>query len=189
MYITKIPNRTSPPAYLIRESCRENGKVKSRTLANITHWPMVKIQRLQRVLKNEPLVAPNEAFEIERSLPHGHGAAVLGIASQLGLKRIINTKPRPERDLVLMMIVARLIEPGSKLATARGIASETASTSLGETLGIHHATEDGLYAAMDWLLTRQPSIEKTLAKRHLSNGTLVLYGVTSSYYEGRPQCC
>lgn len=184
MYVAKIPNRTSPPAYLIRESYRENGKVKSRTLANITHWPMAKIQRLQRVLKNEPLVAPNEAFEIERSLPHGHVAAILGMTGKLGLKRIINAKPRAERDLVLMMIVARLIEPGSKLATARGIAPETASTSLGETLGIPHATEDDLYAAMDWLLTRQPSIEKALAKRHLSNGTLVLYDVTSSYYEG-----
>ena len=131
-------------------------------------------------------VKPDEAFKIVRSLPHGHVAAILGMTGKLGLKRIINAKHRAERNLVLAMIVARLIEPGSKLATARGIGSETASTSLGETLGVGDATEDDLYAAMDWLLTRQSSIEKALAKRHLSNGTLVLYDVTSSYYEGHP---
>jgi transposase len=185
MYVAKIPNRTSPPAYLLRESYREGGKVKSRTLANITDWPVVQIQRLRCVLKGEPLVSPNEAFEIERSLPHGHVAAVLGIAIRLGLKRILWAKPCVERDRVLAMIMARLIEPGSKLATARGIDSETASTSLGETLGVDGVTEDDLYAAMDWLLARQSAIEKALAKRHLSDGTLVLYDVTSSYYEGR----
>jgi transposase len=185
MYIATIPNRTSPPAYLLRESYREGDKVKSRTLANITHWPMAKIELLRRVLKDEALVSPDEAFEIERSLPHGHVAAVVGMAGRLGLKRLLGVTPCVERDRALAMILARLIEPGSKLATARGFDPATATTSLGETLGVAGADADDLYAAMDWLLARQPAIEKTLAKRHLSEGTLVLYDVTSSYYEGR----
>jgi hypothetical protein len=185
MYIATVPNRSSPPAILLRESYREKGKVKTRTLANITHWPTEKIGALRRVLKGETLVSPGQAFEIRRSLPHGHVAAVLGTTRRLGLGKIVASKPCVERGLVWAMLVARIIDPRSKLATARGLGSETAFTSLGEVLGVSSATEDDLYAAMDWLLARQPAIEERLAKRHLSEGTLVLYDVTSSYYEGR----
>jgi len=185
MYVAKIPNRSSPPAFLLRESYRQDGKVKSRTLANITHWPSQQIEALRRVLKGETLVSPEEAFEIRRSLPHGHVAAVLGTLRRLDLDRIVASKRSVERSLALAMIVARIIDPRSKLATARGLGSETAFTSLGEMLEVSSATEDDLYAAMDWLLARQPAIEKRLAKRHLSEGTLILYDVTSSYYEGR----
>jgi len=184
MYIATVPNRSSPPAILLRESYRQGGKVRTRTLANITHWPGQQIEALGRVLKGETLVPPEDAFEIQRSLPHGHVAAVLGTVRRLGLDRLIAPKPGVERSLVWAMIVARIIDPRSKLATARGLGEETAFTSLGEVLGVSSATEDDLYAAMDWLLERQPAIEKRLARRHLSEGTLVLYDVTSSYYEG-----
>lgn len=185
MYVATIPNRSSPPAILLRESHREEGQVKTYTLANITHWPDEKIETLRRVLKGETLVSPTEAFEIERSLPHGQVAAVLGTLRRLGVDRIVATKGSLERRLVLAMIAARIFDPRSKLATARGLGSETACTSLGEMLDVGSATENDLYTAMDWLLEKQPAIEKALAKRHLSEGTLVLYDVTSSYYEGR----
>lgn len=192
MYIATIPNRSSPPAILLRESHREGKKVKSRTLANLTHWPAEKIEGLRRVLADEP-VAPvpggspsgSGEFEIQRSLPHGHVAAVLGTLRRLGLERIVAAKGGPERDLVVAMIAARVIDPRSKLATARGLGCETAFTSLGEALEVSAATEDDLYAAMDWLLPRQAAIEKSLAARHLAEHTLVLYDVTSTYYEGR----
>jgi len=185
MYVAKIPNRSSPPAFLLRESYRHKGKVKSRTLANITHWPPEQIDTLRRVLKGETLVPVGDSFEILRSLPHGHVAAVLGTLRRLRLESILASKTGRLRDLVVAMIVARVLDPRSKLATARSLNEETAFSSLGEVLGVSSASEDDLYAAMDWLLERQSAIERALAKRHLSEGTLVLYDLTSTYYEGR----
>jgi Transposase DDE domain len=184
MYIATIPNRSSPPAILLRESYRQGGKVKSRTLANLTHWPRAQLAALRRVLRGEVLVAPEEAFEIVRSLPHGHVAAVLGTVRRLGVDHLIAAKTSGYRALVLAMIVARILDPQSKLATARGLGLDTASTSLGHTLGVEAADADALYTAMDWLLRRQPRIEVALATRHLSEGTLALYDLTSTYFEG-----
>ncbi len=191
MYVATIPNRSSPPAILLRESYRAAGKVKSRTLANLTGWPAARIAALRRVLADEPLrllpeaVGGAGAFEIQRSLPHGHVAAVLGTLRRLGLEPLLAAKRSPQRDAVVALIVARVIDPRSKLATARGLGPETAFSSLGETLGLTAATEDDLYAAMDWLLPRQPALEQALAARHLGAHTLVLYDVTSVYFEGR----
>jgi len=185
MYVAKIPNRSSPPAFLLRESYRQDGKVRSRTLANITDWPPEKIDMLRRVLKDETLVPAAGGFEILRSLPHGHVAAVLGTLRRLKMEPLLASKKGPLRDLAVAMIAARVIDPRSKLATARGLGSETAFSSLGEVLGVSSASEDDLYAAMDRLLERQPRIERELARRHLSEGTLVLYDLTSTYYEGR----
>ena len=185
MYIATIPNRSSPPAVLLRESEREGKQVKSRTLANLSHWPKEKIESLRRVLRGETVVSPQDAFEIERSLPHGHVAAAFGTLRRLRLEVLIERRASRERSLVVAMVVARLISPGSKLATSRGIAEETASSTLGEVLEVVSASEDELYGAMDWLLERQKRIEESLAKRHLSSGMLVLYDVTSTYFEGR----
>jgi transposase len=192
MYVATIPNRSSPPAILLRESYRAGGKVKSRTLTNLTHWPPAKIAALRRVLANEAGAAEaragpdgSGAFEIQRSLPHGHAAAVLGTLRRLGLEPILAAKRSAARDAVVALIVARVIDPRSKLATARGLGAETAFTSLGEALGLSGATADELYAAMDWLLPRQTAIEQALAGRHLAEQTLVLYDVTSAYFEGR----
>src|SRR4029453_11082128 len=185
MYVATIPNRSSPPAILLRESYRQDGQVKTRTLANLTHWPPTQLDTLRRVLRGDPLIAPDDALEIVRSLPHGHVAAVLGTVRRLGVDRLIAAKKSWHRELVLAMLVARLLTPQSTLATARGLGSETASTSLGATLGIEAADADALYAAMDWLLPRQPRIEAALAARHLAVGTLVLCDLTSTYFEGR----
>ena len=185
MYIATIPNRTSPPAILLREGYREDGRVKTRTLANITHWPAEKIEALRQFLRGKHMIPAESAFEIQRSLPHGHVAAVLGTLRRIGLERIISSRRTRERDLVVAMIVARSIDPRSKLATARGFGEETAFSSLGETLDVESADADELYGAMDWLLARQPAIERALADRHLSDGAMVLYDVTSTYFEGR----
>jgi hypothetical protein len=184
MYIATIPNRSSPPAILLRESYRQGGKVKSRTRANLTHWPPAQLAALRRVLRGDPLVAPEDAFEIVRSLPHGHVAAVLGTVRRLGLDALIATKKSWHRELVLAMIVARILAPQSKLATARGLGPDTASTSLGATLHVEAADADALDSAMDWLGLRQPRIEAALAARHLAEGTLVLCDLTSTYFEG-----
>ncbi len=184
MYVDIVPNRNSPPAVLLREGWRENGKVKKRTIANLSSWPMEKVETLRRFLKNEPLVGRDDAFDIVRSLPHGHVAAVLGTLKKLGLDRLIDPKPSPERDQVLAMIVARILEPASKLATARGLAEATAVSTLGEVLDAE-MDEDALYGAMDWLLERQERIERSLAKRRLEEGCLVLYDLTSVWMEGR----
>lgn len=184
MYIATIPNRSSPPAILLRESYRQDGQVKTRTLANLTHWPPAQLDALRRVLRGAPLVAPEDAFEIVRSLPHGHVVAVLGTVRRLGLDTIIAAKKRWHRELVLAMIVARILAPQSKLATARGLGPDTAATSLGVTLHVEAADADALYSAMDWLLLRQPRIEAALAARHLTEGTLVLCDLTSTYFEG-----
>jgi hypothetical protein len=186
MYVTRVPNRGSPPAVLLRESYREGGKVKTRTLANLSRWPEHKVDKLQQALKGLP-AAPDlaAAFEITRSLPHGHVAAVLGTARRLGIEELIDPAPSHRRDLVLAMLVAQVIAPGSKLAFARGLRTETATSSLGQLLGVGGCDEDDLYAAMDWVLARKDTIESSLAARHLANGTLVLYDVSSAAFEGR----
>jgi transposase len=181
MYVETVPNRNSRPAVLLREGWREGNKICKRTLANLSDWSEERIEALRRVLKNEPLLSPQQAFAIERSLPHGHVQAVLTAIRRIGLDSLIAAKRVRERDLVLAMIVERLIHPCSKLATTR----LWHSTTLAEELGVADATEDDLYEAMDWLLERQGRIEQKLAARHLSNGSQVLYDVTSSYYEGR----
>ena len=185
MYITSIPNRGSPPCILLRESYRQGGKTRNRTLANLTGWPAHVVEGLGTLLKGGQVVDAGGGFEIVRSLPHGHVAAVLGTLRQLGLDKIICSRPSRQRDLVVALLVARVIDPGSKLAAARGLCEQTASTSLGEVLGLSDADEEELYAAMDWLLPRQGRIEDALARRHLRDGTLVLYDVTSSYFEGK----
>lgn len=181
MYIEKVPNRNSPPAVLLREGWRVGKKVRKRTIANLTSWPAEKVEALRRLLKGERLICPGEAFAIERSLPHGHVAALLAMARKIGLDRLIAAKPCRERDMVLAMIVERLIRPASKLATSR----LWHSTTLAQELAVEGADEDDLYAAMDWLLERQGRIEQKLARRHLKDGAPVFYDVTSSYYEGR----
>jgi transposase len=180
MYVEVVPNRSSRPAILLREGWREGKKVCKRTLANLSDWPAQKVAALRRVLKDEPLVAPEEAFAIERSWPHGHVEAALETIRRIGLDKLIGTKRTRERDLVLAMIVERLIAPCSKLATTR----MWHSTTLAQLLEVEEADEDELYAAMDWLLERQSRIEKRLAARHLDEGHQVLYDVSSSYYEG-----
>ena len=187
MYVAKVPNRGSPPAVLLRESYREAGKVKNRTLANLSAWPEAKVDALSRVLKGQPPPAAglDRAFEITRSLPHGHVAAVLGTARQLGLDELIDPAPSRHRDLVTAMAVAQVIAPDSKLAIARGLRDATAASSLGEVLGVGCCDEDDLYEAMDWLAARQQTIEDALAARHLAGGTLVLYDVSSAAFEGR----
>jgi len=185
MYITKVPNRDSPPAVLLRESYREGGKVKNRTLANLSSWPEAKVEALSRALKGLPPAGLKGMVEVSRSLPHGHVAAVLGTIRELGLEQLIGPAPSRQRDLVTAMAVAQVIAPDSKLAIARGLRAETAATSLGEVLGVGGCDEDDLYEAMDWLAGRQQRIEDGLAARHLAAGTLVLYDVSSAAFEGR----
>jgi hypothetical protein len=171
-------------AHLLRRTFRENGKVKHETLANLSHLPAEAIDAVRRSLRGEHLAAVDECFEIVRSLPHGHVAATLGVLRNLGLDKLLGSRRCRERDLVTAMIVARIVEPSSKLATGRAVHRDTAHSTLGELLGVEDAEPDDLYAAMDWLLPRQGRIEAALAQRHL-RGTLVLYDVTSTYFEGR----
>jgi transposase len=186
MYVARIPNRGSPPAILLRESYREGGKVRNRTLANLSHWPEPKVDKLARALKGLPAAGDlTEAFEITRSLPHGHVAAVLGTARTLEVEELIDPARSRHRDLVTAMLVATVIAPDSKLATARGLRTDTATSSLGQLLGVAACDEDDLYAAMDWVLARKDTIENSLAARHLTEGTLVLYDVSSAAFEGR----
>jgi len=181
MYVERVPNRHSPPAILLREAWREHGRVRKRTITNLTGWPAARIEALRRVLRDEPLVRADEVFTIETSLPHGHVEALLGLIRRLGVDTLLAAKRSRARDLVLAMIVERLIHPCSKLATTR----LWSTTTLGESLGVADADVDELYAALDWLLARQPAIEQRLARRHLAEGGVVLYDVSSSYYEGR----
>jgi transposase len=188
MYIESVPNRNSPPAILLRESYRENGKVRKRTLCNLSDWPVAHIEGLRGVLKGGTVIAPDrDAFTITRSLPHGHVAIALGTARNIGLDGILGPVGNRCRDLVLAMLIARIVDPGSKLAAARALSPETATSSLGTIIGLGEVDEDELYSALDWLGERQPAVEAALAKRHLQNGTLVLYDVSSSYMEG--SCC
>ena len=188
MYIESVPNRNSPPAVLLRETYRQNGKICKRTLCNLSHWPTAHVEGLRGVLRGGTVIpAGHDAFTVTRSLPHGHVAAALGTARKIGLDRILGPDGNRCRDLVLALLVGRILEPTSKLAAARALSPATAASSLGEVLGLGAVDDDELYAALDWLLERQPAIETMLAKRHLTNGTLVLYDVSSSYMEG--SCC
>ena len=188
MYVTEIPNRNSPPAILLRESYRENGKVRTRTFANISHLRPAQIDALRTSLSgavSAPRVSLPDSFLIHRSRPHGHVAAVLGSLRKIQLPTILDPRSSRQRDLVIAMISARILDPASKLATARGLHSDTLHSSLGESLSLDSADETELYAAMDWLLARQPRIERELAKRQLQDGAMVLYDLTSTYFEGR----
>ena len=188
MYIEAVPNRGSPPAILLRESYREAGRIKKRTLLNLSDWPHERIAGFKALLKGGTVIPPGqEAITIIRALPHGHVAAALGTARKIGLDRLIGPAGNRCCELILALVVSRLLDPGSKLAAARALSSETASSSLGEELGLGAVDEDELYDALDWLAVRQPAIEVALAKRHLAGGALVLYDVSSSYLEGR--CC
>lgn len=186
MYIETVPNRDSPACTLLRESYRQEGTVKKRTIANLTDWSPHMVEGLRALLKGGTVIERlDKAFEVVRTLPHGHVAAVLGTLRRIGLEAIIGSKGLREHSLSVAMIVSRLIDPQSKLATARGLGNETTFNTLGEILGVDSASEDELYAAMDWLGERQERIEAKLSARHLHNGSLVLYDVTSTYFEGR----
>ena len=188
MYIEAVPNRNSPPAILLRESYRHDGKVRKRTLCNLSGWSPAHVEGLRGVLKGGTVIPPeHDAFTLTRSLPHGHVAAALGTARKIGLDRLLGPDGDRCRDLVLAMLIGRVLDPVSKLATARTLSRATASSSLGEALRLGAVSDAELYAALDWLLERQAAIETALAGRHLQNGTLVLYDVSSSYLEGR--CC
>jgi transposase len=180
MYIASVPNRNSRPAILLREGYREDGKVKNRTIANLTDWPLEQIEGLRRLLKGEKLFSVDDAFEKISSLHHGHVRAVLCAMDQLGFKKLIASRPSRERDIVTAMVAWRIIRPASKLSMQR----TWKDTTLPDLLGIRNVNEDDLYNAMDWLVTRQDQIEKKLAKRHFTKNGLVLYDLSSSYFEG-----
>ena len=188
MYIDSVPNRNSPPAILVRESYREHGKHKKRTLANLSKLPAGAIELLRLYFRGEPLRSENlqHCFDILRTEPYGHIAAVLGSLRNCALEPLLASKRSRHRDLVTAMVVARIINPGSKLATARGLAGNEAGV-VSQQLALGEVDENDLYDAMDWLLARQTRIEKGLAQRHLSNASLVLYDVTSTWFEGH-QC-
>lgn len=166
--------------HLLRRSVRDGDRVRTETLGNISHLPADLVDLVRRGLRGERFL-PEDGLEVRRSLPHGHVAAVLGTLRRLGLEAVIDRRRSRQRDLVVAMVVARLLTPGSKLATSRRLAQ----TTLGDTLGVADATEDELYAAMDWLLERQPRIERILAERHLAPDALVLYDLSSSWVTGR----
>ena len=183
MHVAKVVSRRGQReyvSYLVRQSYRDGPKVKHRTLANLSALPEPVVDLVRRGLAGEVLLAAQAALTVTSSRPHGHAAAVLGAARQLGLEALVDPQPCRQRDLVLAMVVARVLQPASKLATTRLLDS----TSLGQTLGVADATEDELYGALDWLLARQQRIERRLAKRYLKPGEVVLYDLTSSYVEG-----
>ena len=183
MYITAIPNRSSPPAILLRESYREGDRVKTRTLSNLSKLPADAIELLKRHLAGERFICTTAAFDTVRSWHHGHVQAVREAMSRIGFDRLISARPCREGDLVLAMVAARILEPNSKLATTRW----WHGTTLAKTMGVEDADEQALYGAMDWLFQRQERIEKKLADRHLQEDGLVLYDLSSSYFEGH--CC
>jgi len=187
MYVAVVPNRSSRPAILLRESYRDGAKVKNRTLANLSDWAPDRIETLRAALRGDKLVPAGEGMEIVRALPHGHVAAALGVARRIGLDELLPDGPERQRNLALALIVERLIDPAAKLATARALDETTAINSLGVTLGLGEVKAKEVYAALDRLGMAQSSIEDALARRHLCDGTLVLYDVSSSYVEGR--CC
>src|SRR6202048_846336 len=188
MYVPVIPNRGSPPAVLLRESYREAGKTKNRTLANLSGWPAERIEQLRAVRRGDTRLPAAEAVKIVRALPHGHVLAALGTARRLALDAVLPRRaPQRRRDLALALIVGPLLAPAATRATARMLDPATASHSLGEMLGLGKVAAKEVYAALDWLGREQPFIEATLARRHLKNGALLLYDVTSTYLEGR--CC
>lgn len=181
MHIDTIPNRNSRPAYLLRESVREGKRVKKRTLANLSSLPLEQIEAIRRILKGEKLGPIEDTLEVVRSLAHGHVDAVRTAMRRLGFDKLVDTRASRERDLVMAMVAERIIAPeASKLGMTRA----WADTTLAHDLGVADADEDSLYAAMDWLLERQEAIEQRLARRHLKDGGLVLFDLTSSYFEG-----
>jgi transposase len=183
MYIDVVPNRNSPPAILLRETRREGHRTVKRTIANLSGCPPEAIEALRLALKGVRLVPAEAVYAVERSLPHGHVEAVLGMMRKLGMDALLASRPCRERDLVLALIAQRLLDPCSKLATTR----QWHATTLATQLNVADADEHALYAALDWLLARQDRIERKLAHRHLSEGARVLYDVSSSSYHGR--CC
>jgi len=180
MYVERVPNRNSPPAVLLREATRDGKRVIKRTIANLSHWPDEQIEALRRVLKGESMVPVDEAFCVQRSLPHGHVEAVLTAIRNLGLDKLLGYRRSRERDLVVAMIVEQIIHSCSKLASTR----LWHLTTLAQEMSLTDADENDLYGALDWLLSRQTTIEKKLSERHLKDGSTVLYDVSSSYYEG-----
>jgi Transposase DDE domain len=187
MYVAIVPNRGSPPAILLRESYRDGNKVKNRTLKNLSDWPADRIELLRAVLRGDALAPAGEGLEIVRALPHGHVLAALGMARRIKLDRLLPRAAERRDKLALALIVARLIDPASKLATARALDETTGLHSLGATLGLGAVTAKEVYATLDWLGGAQGAIERGLARRHLNDGTLLLYDVTSTWLEGR--CC
>jgi transposase len=183
--ITKHQGGKTYVTHLLRHTYRENGKVKQLTLGNLSDLPDDLIQVIRKRLSGEPLPNESDDFQIVRSLPHGHVAAVLGMLRKIGLDRLIASKPCREAQLVVAMIVLRIIAPGSKLANLTSLQPETAEHSLADELQLEEIETPELYEALDWLLKRQNRIENKLAKKHLEDGTLVLYDVSSSYYTGR----
>ena len=182
MHIDRIPSHQgSHVSYLLRQSYRDQGKVKHRTLANLTPMPMPAIDAIRAILKGRLVGDLETAFDVERSRPHGHVLAVLGVVRQLGLDKLLATRPQRERELVVAMVVRQVIKPSSKLAYARS----WQNTTLGSLLGVEDADEADLYQALDWLHERQVKVEAQLAQRHLHNGSLVLYDLTSTVVEGR----
>lgn len=171
--------------HLLRRTYRQGKKVKHQTLGNLSHLSPAVIEMIRGALKGEVYVPSSSALDIVRSLPHGHVAAVLGSLRKLALDEVLATRPSRQRELAIAMIVSQIIHPGPELPTSRGLQPETPFSSLGETLRLGAVDEDDLYGTLDWLVRRQPDIEKKLAKRHLSHGSLVLYDVTSTYYTGR----
>jgi hypothetical protein len=181
MHIDTIPNRNSRPAYLLRESVRDGKHVRKRTLANLSSLPIEQIEAIRRILKGERLGPVEDTLEVVRSRAHGHVEAVTTAMQRLGFAKLIDARPSRERDLVVAMVAERIVAPeASKLGMTRA----WVDTTLGEDLGVVDADEDELYAAMDWLIERQEAIEKRLAGRHLKSGGLVLFDLTSSYFEG-----
>lgn len=188
MYVATVPNRGSPPAILLRESYRESGKVKTRTLRNLSDWPAERIDLLRAVLRGDKLVPAGEGVAIEQALPHGHVVAALQTARRIGLDRLLPRQgPQRRRDLALALIIARLLEPAAKLATARALDPATASHSLSAVLDLGRVAAKEIYGALDWLGRQQSRVEAALARRHLATGTLVLYDLSSTYLEGH--CC
>ena len=181
MYIDVVPNRKSKPAVLLREGWREGKKTVKRTIANLSHWPDEDVEAFRWLLKGKKLLPQDEVFSIERSRPHGHVQAVLGVMRKLDVDALLASRACRERDLVMAMIAQRLLDPCSKLATTR----QWHATTLAQELAVEDADANELYAAMDWLLERQNRIETKLAKRHLENGAVVLFDVSSSSYHGR----
>jgi hypothetical protein len=188
MYIESVPNRNSPAAVLLRESYREDGKVRKRTLANLSGLPGEVVEGLKVLLRGGVAVpSAEEVFTVERTLPHGHVAAVLGAARGSGACSWFGSAPQELQPVLLAMLVARVISPASKLATHRLLHDDTASSSLGRVLGVGQCTADDLYRALDWLHDAQPAIERRLARQHLAGSTLVLYDLTSTWLTGH--CC
>lgn len=181
MHIDVVPNRSSRPAYLLRESWREGKKIRKRTLANLSALADDQIDAIRSVLRGEKLAAVGQLFEVTASRIHGDTDAVLCAMHRLGIRELLSSRPSFEADVVMGLIATRVVAPQTKLATTRWWRTRT----LPQDLRIEHAIEDDLYQAMDWLLDRQDRIEKKLAARHLKSGGLALYDLTSSYFEGK----